>query len=179
MWQRVWRLALAGTASPVTTSVGRLFDAVAALCGVRPEVNYEGQAAIELEAASASAGAGAGAYPMPLDTAADGLLTLDARATIEAVAADVAGGERVGTIASRFHSALAGATVAACARMASEHGTEVVVLSGGVFANRRLLEDVSAGLGAVGLRVLTPELLPAGDGGVSYGQAAVAAAASI
>jgi hydrogenase maturation protein HypF len=173
-WERVARLALTGLASPVTTSIGRLFDAVAGLCGLRTEINYEGQAAIELEAACDHAERGA--YPMPLTHTADGMLTLDARETIEAVSADVAHGEAPGTIASRFHAGLAGATVESCARAASERGTELVVLSGGVFANRRLLSETVAGLTAAGLRVLTPEKLPAGDGGISYGQAAVAAA---
>ena len=65
--------------------------------------------------------------------------------------------------------------MAACAAAASSCATETVVLSGGVFLNRRLLEAVAAGLTERGLRVLTPQVLPAGDGGISYGQAAVAA----
>ncbi len=81
----------------------------------------------------------------------------------------------LGALARRFHSAVAAATVAACARAASVERAEVVVLSGGVFQNRRLLEAVIAGLGASGLRVLVPERLPVGDGGISYGQAAIAA----
>jgi hydrogenase maturation protein HypF len=181
MWFRVARLAVTGLASPVTTSVGRLFDAVAALCGVRAEINYEGQAAIELEAACGRVdGAGGGSrsrYEIPLVAAADGFLTLDGRPMIDAVAGDVARGDPAGVIARRFHAALAGAAVEACARAASEYGTELVVLSGGVFANRRLLEAVAAGLEDAGLRVLRPEKLPPGDGGISYGQAAVAAAA--
>ena len=173
-WARVAAIADSGLASPLTTSIGRLFDAVAALCGLRAEVNYEGQAAIELEAACDPAERGA--YPMPLCIDADGLLRIDARETIAAVAADVGRGEPAAAIAARFHAALAAATVAACARAASEHGTELVVLSGGVFQNRRLLEAAAAGLASAGLRVLTPALLPADDGGISYGQAAVAAA---
>ncbi len=173
-WTRVARLAQTGLASPVTTSIGRLFDAVAALCGVRAEVNYEGQAAIELEAACDPLERGA--YPMPLCISADGLLTIDPRETIAAVAADADRGEPVGAIASRFHAGLARATVASCERAAAEHGTESVVLSGGVFANQRLVADVEAGLARAGLKALTPRLLPAGDGGISYGQAAVAAA---
>jgi hydrogenase maturation protein HypF len=82
----------------------------------------------------------------------------------------------VGVVAARFHNALAAATAAACARACAEHGLDVVVLSGGVFANRRLLARTRAMLQAEGLRVLVPERLPPGDGGISYGQAAVAAA---
>jgi hydrogenase maturation protein HypF len=78
-------------------------------------------------------------------------------------------------IAARFHAAVATATVDGCARAASGRGTDVVVLSGGVFQNRTLLAAAANGLAARGLRVLIPERLPANDGGISYGQAAVAA----
>jgi hydrogenase maturation protein HypF len=172
-WEQVSRLAVSGLNSPVTTSIGRLFDAVAALSGIRAEVNYEGQAAIELEAACEPGERGR--YEMPVSTDAAGFVTLDPRPTIEAVTADVELGAGAGVIASRFHAAVAGATVDACAAAASVVGTDVVVLSGGVFLNRRLVEAVGAGLGAAGLRVLVPERLPPGDGGISYGQAAVAA----
>jgi hydrogenase maturation protein HypF len=152
--------------------MGRLFDAVAALCGLRAEVNYEGQAAIELEAACD--GAERGRYPLPL-TGTRELLVLDPRETIEAVLADIAAGVRVGAVATRFHGAVAGAAVAACARAASEHGADQVILSGGVFQNRRLLTETATGLRAAGLRVLVPERLPCNDGGIAYGQVAVAA----
>jgi len=168
-WRQVAALARGGVAAPLTTSAGRLFDAVAALCGVRAEVNYEGQAAIELEAACDPAETGA--YPLPLLSQA-GALVLDARPTIRAIAAELAAGASVASVAARFHNTLARATADACAQLG--HGT--VVLSGGVFQNRRLLETTAALLAAAGLRVLTPELLPPGDGGIAYGQAAVAAA---
>jgi hydrogenase maturation protein HypF len=171
-WRAVCGLARTGVASPLTTSMGRLFDAVAALCGVRAAVNYEGQAAIELEAACDPHERGR--YPLELDSA-DGVLVLDPRELIREVCADVAAGVAAGPIASRFHAAIASVTVAACSALADANSTDVVVLSGGVFLNRRLLEGACAGLGARGLRVLTPERLPIGDGGVSYGQAAVAA----
>ena len=142
-WEQVRRLALTGTASPVTSSIGRLFDAVAALCGLRARVDYEGQAAIELEAACEPDPGGG--YPLPvLDS--DGFLTLDARETISSVLADVDTGVPPGIIASRFHAGLAAATVRACAGAAAATGTELAVLSGGVFQNRRLLEAVAAGL---------------------------------
>jgi hydrogenase maturation protein HypF len=152
--------------------VGRLFDAIAALCGLRARINYEGQAAIELEAACDPGERGS--YPISVDTGGRGIC-LDPRETVLAAAADAAGGAAPGTIASRFHEALARATVRACALAAAAHGTELVVLSGGVFANRRLLARVSDGLDRAGLRVLVPERLPVGDGGISYGQVAVAA----
>jgi hydrogenase maturation protein HypF len=171
-WAQVAALVETGTVSPLTSSVGRLFDAVAALCGLRATVNYEGQAAIELEAACDPGESGS--YPMPL-VEEDGFLVVDAAATIGAIAADVDARVSAGSIASRFHTALAAATVSACSRIAHSCGTDLVVLAGGVFQNRRLVEAVTAGLEADGLRVLLPKRLPPGDGAISYGQAAVAA----
>jgi hydrogenase maturation protein HypF len=165
-WDQVSELARTGLASPVTSSAGRLFDAVAALCGIRDEVTYEGQAAIELEAACADGDHGA----YPLDP------PLDARPAIAAVVEDVDCGVEAGVIAARFHDTLAAATANACARACADRGIDMVVLSGGVFANRRLLARTRALLAREGARVLVPERLPPGDGGISYGQAAVAAA---
>jgi hydrogenase maturation protein HypF len=174
-WRNVARLAADGLASPLTSSVGRLFDAVAALCGIRPRVTYEGQAAIELEAACEKAERGA--YPLPLveDGESDGA-RLDARETILAVECDLSDGVPVPRIAARFHNGLATATAEACARFASYELP--VVLSGGVFQNRRLLESTVAMLADRGIEALVPEQLPPNDGGISYGQAAVAAARS-
>jgi hydrogenase maturation protein HypF len=88
---------------------------------------------------------------------------------------DLEAGTPVATIAARFHAAVADATVRTCLATADRHRLDTVVLSGGVFQNRRLLAGVAAGLDASGLRVLTPEKLPPNDGGISYGQAAIAA----
>ena len=87
-------------------------------------------------------------------------------------------GVPVAQIAAGFHNAVASATVAACTVLASERGLDVVVLSGGSFQNRVLLERVAVDLRDVGLRVLIPERLPPNDGGISFGQAAIAAARS-
>jgi hydrogenase maturation protein HypF len=167
-WRTMAKVARSADVSPVTTSMGRLFDAVAALCGVRTRCSYEGQAAVELEAA---ADGDRGAYELPL---ADGVL--DARATVRDVVADLRAGTAPATIAARFHATVAGATVRACLHAAQRHGLDLVVLSGGVFQNRRLLESTATALHAAGVRVLVPEKLPPNDGGISYGQAAVAAA---
>jgi hydrogenase maturation protein HypF len=172
-WRNVAGLVESGLASPITSSAGRLFDAVAALCGVRTEINYEGQAAIELEAACDPGEPGL--YPLPLVQAGRQLL-LDARPTIEAVDAEVAAGVPAAVVATRFHNGLAAATARACLVLARRRRTPTVVLSGGTFLNRRLIERTAAALAAAGLRVLTPEALPPGDGGISYGQAVVAAA---
>jgi hydrogenase maturation protein HypF len=169
-WRAIAELARTGLSAPETSSMGRLFDAVAALCGIRARVNYEGQAASELEAV-ADIGP-AEPYPMPVRP--DGVL--DARVTVRAVLDDLRRGTPASTVSARFHAGLAEATAVACARAASEHEVATVVLSGGVFQNRLLLERTAALLGAAGLRVLVPELLPPNDGGVAYGQAAVAAA---
>jgi hydrogenase maturation protein HypF len=172
-WLQVCAIAHRGLSSPLTSSMGRLFDAVAALCGLRTAVTYEGQAAIELEAACDPAERGS--YPIALAQDGGGSLVIDPREAIRAVTADVARGLACGVIARRFHAAVAHVTVQACASLAAANGTELVVLGGGVFQNRRLLEAVAGGLGAAGLRVLIPERLPIGDGGISYGQAAIAA----
>jgi len=164
-WCIVARMAEAGVSAPMTSSMGRLFDAVAALCGLRTHVNYEGQAAIGLEAVAATRAGESSAYPMP---------GLDARETIRAIDADVRAGVPIGVIAARFHNGVAAATASACESAARSHGLDSVVLSGGVFQNRLLLERISALLADAGLRVLVPERLPANDGGISYGQTAVA-----
>jgi hydrogenase maturation protein HypF len=90
--------------------------------------------------------------------------------------ADQRAGVSPALISARFHHAVAAATAAACAGAAAQAGTELVVLSGGVFQNRLLLEDTAQRLRASGLRVLVPERLPPNDGAISYGQAAIAAA---
>jgi hydrogenase maturation protein HypF len=169
-WRAVAQMARTGTAAPPTTSAGRLFDAVAALCGIRSEVTYEGQAAAELEAACDPNHHDA--YDLPVTPS----LILDARPMIRSVAADVAAGVAVSVVAARFHNSLAAATAEAVERVAGERGLGTAVLSGGVFQNRVLLEGVADRLDRAGLRVLIPVRLPPNDGGISYGQAAVAAA---
>ncbi|MDO8210313.1 carbamoyltransferase HypF [Conexibacter sp. CPCC 206217] len=170
-WSAVARMAATGLAAPTTTSMGRLFDAVAALCGMRTHATYEGQAAIELEALADRSERTA--YPLPLDPAG----RLDARPAIRAVAADMRAGVPASLVSARFHNAVATATAHACAAAARAAGTELAVLSGGVFQNVLLLERTTAHLRTLGLRALAPERMPPGDGGIAYGQAAVAAAA--
>ena len=177
-WERVCRVHATGTNSPWTTSVGRLFDAVAALCGIRARANYEGQAAAELEGAADACVAGS--YPLPVlggvgEGRPDGIV-LDARETVRAIVADLNHGTPPASIAARFHGALAAATAAGCERVAESVGSSLVALSGGVFQNRLLLERTVAALRASGLRVVFPRLLPPNDGGISFGQVAVACA---
>jgi hydrogenase maturation protein HypF len=170
-WHAVAQLARTGLAAPLTTSMGRLFDAVAALCGLRAEVTFEGQAAVELEAIADRTERGA----YPLDVAAG---VLDARPTVLAVADDVAAGVQPAVVGARFHRAVARAPAQACAEIAGARGLDTVVLAGGVWQNRLLLELTVARLREGGLRVLVPERLPPNDGAISFGQAAVAAALS-
>ena len=170
-WRQVAALCASGVASPTTTSAGRLFDGVAALCGVRAEVNYEGQAAVELEALAYTQGGRCDPYPLALR---DGVL--DARETVAAVLADLEAGATPAAVAARFHGAVAHGTAAASAELADGRGLDVVALSGGVFQNRLLLESTTEALRGTGLRVLRPERLPPNDGGIAYGQAVVAAA---
>jgi hydrogenase maturation protein HypF len=171
-WEAIARLAL-GELAPLTSSAGRLFDAVASLCGLRVSVTYEGQAAIELEGAVDHSECGE--YPIALQRR-DNVLELDPRAAISTIVHEREARVPVGVVAARFHKGLARATARACEQIAGERGLGVVALSGGVFQNRVLLESMIAELKRVGLRPLVPQRLPLGDGGISYGQAAVAAA---
>ena len=186
-WNAVTRMVATGFGAPWTTSAGRLFDAVAALAGVRVRsCSHEGQAAMELEAVCDPWERGS--YPMRLREGAEadntgpaceiGLtsLVIDPREAIQRVAADASAGVPAGVVAARFHRGLAEATALACARLAERHRLDTVVLSGGVFQNRRLLDQTEAPLTAAGLRVLTHERVPPNDGAIAYGQAAVAAA---
>ena len=172
-WNMVTQMSVNGMGSPLTSSAGRLFDAVAAICGVRLEVSYEGQAAIELEALADRAVADP--YPLELEQGASAVV-LDPRAAIRAVLEDVAAGVPAGATSVRFHAGLARATVEALTGVAARRDLEVAVLSGGVFQNRLLLELTAAGLEQAGLRVLVPERLPPNDGQIAFGQVAVGAA---
>jgi hydrogenase maturation protein HypF len=173
-WDAVCDLLASGLSSPPTTSVGRLFDAVAALCGIRAAVNYEGQAAAELEGVSDPCESGS--YPLDVVDSGNVPAILDARETVAAIVADLNRGAAPPVIGARFHRALAEATFTACEREAERADMDLIVLSGGVFQNRLLLERTTALLRGADLRVLFPARLPPNDGGIAYGQVAVAAA---
>jgi hydrogenase maturation protein HypF len=174
-WDQVVALARSGTAAPVTSSAGRLFDAVAAILGVRDVVNYEGQAAVELEQLADPAEPGA--YPSQVaGSGPGGGLVLAGTDLVRAVVDDLEAGVARPLVAARFHNGLAAATVAACQAVRETTGLEAVALSGGVFQNLLLLERVVAGLEAHGFRVLVHSRVPPNDGGISLGQAAVAGA---
>jgi hydrogenase maturation protein HypF len=154
-----------------TSSAGRLFDAVAALVGVRYANQYEGQAAMELEARVDQSEQAA--YSLPLT---GGVHIWDPGPLIRAIVDDVRRGTAAGIIAARFHNALSSAVVEGCRGLRENEGLATVVLSGGCFQNRRLLSRTRAGLEREGFRVLTHRCVPPNDGGISLGQAAIALA---
>ncbi|MDI1465684.1 carbamoyltransferase HypF [Catellatospora sp. KI3] len=172
-WPPLRSAARQGLSSPPTSSAGRLFDAVAALLDLRDEVSYEGQAAIELERAAAGQAPQPG-YPARVEEGP--LLTLHGADLVRAVLADRLDGVPVPVIAARFHTGLADLIAAACVLVRERHGLDTAALSGGVFQNVVLLTMVVDRLSAAGFRVLTHSLVPPNDGGISLGQAAVAAA---
>ncbi|MDQ3463499.1 MAG: carbamoyltransferase HypF [Actinomycetota bacterium] len=171
LWDPVLAMAARGVNAPLTSSAGRLFDAVSALIGIRDQVNFEGQAAIELEQSVDRSETGS--YPMRVR---DGLLM--GSDLVRAVIYDLGRSVPVPIIAARFHRGLATGTVQAAATAAQDTAMDTVALSGGVFQNAVLLDLVVDGLERAGLRVLTHKQIPCNDGGISLGQTAVAAALS-
>jgi hydrogenase maturation protein HypF len=173
--------------NPLSSSCGRLFDAVAAAVGIcRESASYEGQAAIELEAAvdphALEQGDG---YLIALRTrrlAGRAILTMGFSSLWLAILDDLADKVAPGVIAARFHRGLTRAIVEMVRlifELEGERLERTVALSGGSFQNKLLLEEINRGLGASGLTVLSHRRVPANDGGLSLGQAAVAAARSI
>lgn len=167
-----------------TSSMGRLFDAAAALAGVRQEVDYEAQAAIEFEALARRVPTPID-YPVTLITPGDANRPLisgdtdlqfevDPRPLLHALVEDVRAGVRPEVMAARFHAGMVAAIVAACERMAATTGLDLVALSGGVWQNTTLLDRTVTRLGQVGLRVITHRRVPPNDGGIALGQALVA-----
>jgi hydrogenase maturation protein HypF len=163
----------------LTSSVGRLFDAVAALAGIRQQVSYEGQAAMELEW-RAFATVQDGSYSFGLEPGGDAgpgaVCQIDTRPLIVGITCDILNKCRPEVIARRFHSTLREIIARVCNRLREETGLEVVTLSGGVFMNALLLEETVGRLQAEGFRVYRHCRVPPNDGGLSLGQLAVAAA---
>jgi hydrogenase maturation protein HypF len=165
--------------SPLTSSVGRLFDAVASLVLGRDRVTYEGQAAMELEWLAARTGANR-AYPFELALAAPGespneSWVIDTRPIIRSVVQDCGLGKHAPLIARRFHSTMVDLIVTVCDRIRQSTGLGNVVLSGGVFMNVLLTLESSEELRRRGFRVYCQRLVPPNDGGLCLGQLAIAA----
>ena len=173
-WEILQKAAESGLQSPRTSSMGRLFDAVAALVGVRDAIRYEGQAAIELEMLAHAAG---GTVPEPYPFATGGgdwPWVMDPAPVLQAVIADLAAGTPAGTVAARFHRTAAAWTVSVCSAVRSERGLQRVALSGGVFQNTLLLEWTCRSLQNAGFSVLTHRQVPTNDGGICLGQTMIA-----
>jgi hydrogenase maturation protein HypF len=168
-----------GFNTPLTSAVGRLFDAVAALLGVRCAVTYEAQAAIELEMLATQWAAGQAPndepqpYPFEVERGADGEL-VRLRRLIEAIRADRGAGKSAAEIGWRFHRTMAEVIVDVCRRIATRTGLRTVALSGGVFQNRLLLALTVPRLQRAGFHVLLHRQVPCNDGGISLGQAVLA-----
>ncbi len=160
-----------GLASPMTSSAGRLFDAVSALAGVCRRATYEGQPAMLLEQAAEPNGPGG--YPFEL-AREEGRLVVDTRPLVAAVVRDLARGRPPGEVAGRFHRTMAAAILEVCLAIRGDTGLERVCLAGGVFQNDLLVADVAPKLTSSGFAVYVPREVPVGDGGISLGQVLVA-----
>ena len=161
--------------SPLTSSMGRLFDAISALLGIRGEIDYEGQAAVELEMAAYEEDYAHAheSYPYRI-VAAEGIRIIHLKDLLSAVIEDLRQGVSKGRISVRFHNTVARMTNEMCRLIANESGVRQVALSGGVFQNRLLLRKTVSLLESSGFRVFTHKQVPCNDGGISLGQAVIA-----
>jgi hydrogenase maturation protein HypF len=158
-----------GLNTPLTSSLGRLFDAVAAMAGVRQKVNYEAQAAIEFEAVLDPHESGA--YQFELSEG-----TMETGKAVQALLADINNGVSIPVISARFHNGLADLAHQVCIEIRRQTGIREVALSGGVWQNMALLERAIEILQKDGFIVYLHHQIPANDGGISLGQALVSAA---
>jgi hydrogenase maturation protein HypF len=161
-----------GINAPLTSSLGRLFDGVAAICGIHQWVNFEGQAAMALE--MAASGDSDSVYEYEWD--ADGAYRILTEPIIRGVVDDVACGIPVGEISSRFHRTLICLFTDLCVLIGKKRELDRVVLSGGVFQNSILLTGLTRALEERNFQVFSHQQVPTNDGGIALGQAVVAAA---
>jgi hydrogenase maturation protein HypF len=165
--------------SPMTSSAGRIFDAVASLIGIRDRVSYEGQAAMELEWLAATVEP-RGSYAFGFDEGGEidsSPAVIDIREMIRAISRDVDAGLAAETISRKFHTTFVEIIVATCIKLAQRTGVSDLVFSGGVFLNALLSAEAAAALAGEGFRVHRHKLVPTNDGGLSLGQLAIAASA--
>jgi len=167
------RQIAAGINSPMASSMGRLFDAAAAVLGLRRVSSFEGQAAMELE--SLAGRRSAAEHPGRVDEI-DGILVADPLPILAAIGWRLQRGDDQADLAADFHASVARTTEELVRQVAESSKLATVALAGGCFQNARLLESLRNRLTRLGLRVLTPRALSPNDGAISYGQAAVAAA---
>jgi len=161
-----------GVNAPLASSMGRLFDAAAAVIGLRQRAQFEGQAAMELEALAGRRGG----VLLPIAPHAQAEILFDPLPWLIALGERAQRGDDRAMLAAAWHDVVARATAAAVGRACEGANVKIVALSGGVFQNARLVATLTTELTRQRLRVLTPRRLPPNDGGVSYGQVAVAAA---
>ncbi len=169
----LFRMMEQGVNSPLTSSCGRLFDAVAALIGIRQQINYEAQAAIELEMAISSSKDETG-YPLELVPDGDNWI-ISTRPMFEALLHDLGQNVPVPAISQRFHNGLVEGFVQTATILRNKTALNRVCLSGGTFHNIYLSQQLEASLSKAGFEVFTQKEVPSGDGGLSLGQAVVAA----
>lgn len=166
--------------SPRTSSMGRLFDAAAAILGICGTATYEGEPAIELEAAAWRALGGKSASSTDslagASTPADGSPILDSQPLFEALLSGIEAGTSSDRLALEFHIAIARSSTRVASKICTREGIDTVALSGGVFMNRLLLRFLTRELKDAGLTVLVPQTVPVNDGCIAYGQAAIARA---
>ena len=162
-----------GVRTFTSTSMGRLFDTAAALLGFTRAITFEGQAAIWLEHLADKAGA-VEAYPFPFSRG-----ELDFRPLLQSIILDRVRGREAAEIGRAFHRGIATGLRNALIRLCGTRGIRTVALSGGVFQNQLLLRELKDRLETTGLRVWTNHAVPANDGGISLGQAALAAFAAL
>ncbi|MBI4179489.1 carbamoyltransferase HypF, partial [bacterium] len=170
--ERLARICRRPGLSATTSSAGRLFDAVAAIAGLRTTVTYEGQAAMELEAAYDDRVEGE--YEIRLRGDASSLV-IDPRPAIRAAVSDRLKNAPPAVLSTRFHRGMARAVVSACARISESTGLNRVAAGGGVFQNMRLLDLLDTAMLDADLEWFVPSRVPANDGGIALGQAWIAA----
>jgi hydrogenase maturation protein HypF len=153
--------------------MGRLFDAVSALIGIRGVIQYEAQAAIDLETLAAGEAGEAGSYPFVV-IEQDGTSIIKVRDLFSAIIGDLQSRTPKAVIAARFHNTIGRLITELCQKISSSTGITGVALSGGVFQNRLLLRQTTARLESTGLNVYTHRQVPCNDGGISLGQVVIA-----
>ncbi len=170
-WHILKQMIVKGTNSPLTSSAGRIFDAVSALLGIRKEIYYEGQAAIELEMKADSTDKGGYEFAY---REIDGKTEILIDPLIKEIVSDLEKGVWAETISARFHNTIAGIISDMCLKIKNQTGLGRVALSGGVFQNSLLMEKTFNLLERSGLKVYTHHRVPTNDGGISLGQAVIA-----
>jgi hydrogenase maturation protein HypF len=164
-----------GLNSPLNSSMGRLFDAVSALIGIRGEIDYEGQAAVELEMAAYDSADKVGdkSYSYSI-IESNGVNVIQLKELFTAIVEDLFQGVSKATISAKFHNTVAHMIFDMCQLMAQNTAIKQVALTGGVFQNRLLLRKIMPLLESVGFSVLIHKQVPCNDGGISLGQAVIA-----